>query len=378
MQQNSPQHIAWVDLLRIVACFLVVLAHCCDPYVASFDTDKTAFYSGAAFGSMVRCCVPLFVMISGVLLLPVKMDMQTFYAKRLKRILIPLVIWSLVLPLAYFAYFKSGIATSNPGIDMATFTGEATLRKLYTFVFNFTYDTTPLWYLYMLVGIYLFLPIIGAWLKQAQQKEIKIFLWIWGISMCIPMVQMFAPLLGYQGNFGSMGILGDCLWNPYGTFYYFSGFLGYVVLAHYLVRYPLDWSWGKTLGISLVLFAVGYAITFGGFLKIQELFPGDYTVLEIIWYFSGINVFMMTFAVFIIFRKIQMAPSPIMAKIAALTFGVFLCHFVVVQACYDFVYAKLPIAPYLQIPVIAVLTFIVSLGICWVLSLNKWTRKSIM
>lgn len=36
--------------------------------------------------------------------------------------------------------------------------------------------------------------------------------------------------------------LGNCDWNIYGRFYYFSGFIGYLLLAYYLVKYPLNWS----------------------------------------------------------------------------------------------------------------------------------------
>jgi hypothetical protein len=37
---------------------------------------------------------------------------------------------------------------------MSAFTLEMTITKIWTFIFNFNYDTTPLWYLYMLVGLY--------------------------------------------------------------------------------------------------------------------------------------------------------------------------------------------------------------------------------
>jgi len=30
---SRREHIGWVDLLRVLACFLVVFAHCCDPFV---------------------------------------------------------------------------------------------------------------------------------------------------------------------------------------------------------------------------------------------------------------------------------------------------------------------------------------------------------
>ena len=66
----------------------------------------------------------------------------------------------------------------------------------------------------------------------------------------------------------------------------FSGFLGYMVLAHYLTKYPLAWSWKKTLAITIPLFLIGFAVTFFGFLETQNHFPGQYSKLEVLWYFS--------------------------------------------------------------------------------------------
>lgn len=365
--------------MRIAACFVVVLAHCCDPYVGQSNGNYPAFLTGTLVGSLTRPCVPLFVMISGILLLPTSMGTADFYKKRLKRILIPLICWSLFLPLLYFAYFHLGFTTDNPNIVAADHTWGSTLPKLTAFIFNFNYDTTPLWYIYMLVGLYLFMPIISSWLTQASKKDIQYFLGIWIISMVLPYVQMLAPYLGYTGNFNNMGILGVCDWNPFGMFYYFSGFLGYVVLAYYLKTYPLNWSWGKTLGITIPLFLIGYAVTAGGFILTQQVAPGNYARLEIVWFFAGINVFLMTFSCFVILQKLPIPASPLLSKLAALTFGVYLCHFFFVQCGYDIVSKYLSVLPYvLQIPCIAVIAFIISLIVTWALSKSRWTRKTIM
>lgn len=68
--KQMEERSGWIDVLRIAACAMVVLSHCCDGFVAQFDTDHGAFLWGAGIGSLVRSCVPLFVMMSGVLLLP--------------------------------------------------------------------------------------------------------------------------------------------------------------------------------------------------------------------------------------------------------------------------------------------------------------------
>jgi surface polysaccharide O-acyltransferase-like enzyme len=372
------EHLAWVDLLRVLACLLVIVSHSCDAFVGQFDNNRYEFLTGAFIGSLVRSCVPLFVMISGVLLLPIHVDMATFYAKRAKRLVVPFIFWSMMLPILFFLYVNSGIKISNPTIILKDYTLERTLQKMYTFIFNFNFDTTALWYVYMLIGLYLFIPILSAWLKQASKRDIKWFLRFWIISMFLPYVEMLAPLLGYRGNFGSMGLLGVSYWNAYGMFYYFSGFLGYLVLAYYLVHYPLNWSWSRTLSVAIPLFLLGYGVTAGGFILTQKYFPGSYQNLEVVWYFYGINVFLMTFSVFIIVQKMKVNASDLLTKVASLTFGVFLCHFVFVQLGYDLIYPLTFLPAFVKIILIAVFSFAVSLFVSWLMSLNRTTRKMIM
>lgn len=169
--QTGRTYIPRVDLLRIVACFMVIISHSCDAFVGSFD-NSFSFHTGVFWGSLVRACVPLFAMMSGILLFPVTTDLSTFYKKRIGRIVIPLIFWSVVLPLLFFLYLNFIKASTSAVIDLSNFTWQATLKKIGTSIFNFNYDTTPLWYLYMLIGVYLFIPIIGVWLNTASAKDI--------------------------------------------------------------------------------------------------------------------------------------------------------------------------------------------------------------
>lgn len=377
MEIKKRENIGWVDLLRVIACFLVVFCHCCDPFVGQADADRGAFLAGVFSGSSVRACVPLFVMMSGVLLFPVRMGMGEFYKKRLGRLVAPLVFWSVALPLLYYVYLNFVATTDNPAIAMENFTFNATLTKIYTFVFNFNYDTTPLWYLYMLVGLYFVMPIFGVWLDGASRKDVKLFLYLWGVSLVLPYVKMVAPLCGYTGNWGSMDILGGCFWNEYGSFYYVSGFIGYLVLAHYLVKYPLDWSWSKLLSLTIPMFVAGYLITSLGFLATQEVFPGNYEYLEIVWYFAGINVFMMTFPVFAIVQKMKVPSRPWVSHLASMSFGIYLCHFVFVQVVYDLLSA-LGLPPFVYIVCMAVTAFFISYVVVWAMSRWGLTRRFVM
>ena len=53
------------------------------------------------------------------------------------------------------------------------------------------------------------------------------------------------------------------------------------------------------------------------------------------WYFCGINVFMMTLPVFVVVQKLAVAARPWLSRLASLTFGIYLCHFAVIPVCYD-------------------------------------------
>lgn len=301
--------------------------------------------------------------------------MSAFYRKRIGRIALPLVFWSLALPALYCVYLNCGGTTSNPQVVMEDHTLRATLTKLYTFVFNFNYDTTPLWYLYMLVGLYLIMPILSVWLQQASRRDLKLALWLWGATLVLPYIGMAAPMLGYAGNYGNPGILGVCDWNPYGTFYYVSGFAGYLVLAYYLVKYPPAWSWRRTLALGIPMFAAGYAVTAFGYLAMQSRFPGNYAYLEIVWYFTGINVFLMTFPVFLVVRKLRLKPRRWLARLASLTFGIYLCHFIFVQIGYDLIgtIGSLPVLACIVLT--ACCAFAVSAALVWLMSRWKWTWK---
>lgn len=368
--------IGWIDFLRVFSCFLVVLAHCCDPFVACFSDDRSAFVSGSLVGSAVRCCVPLFAMMTGALLLPVRTDLAAFYRKRIGRIVVPLVFWSVALPLLFFVYFtyvspdtRNPIALLDEHQDFS-----AVLTKWWTFLLNFNFDTTPLWYLYMLIGMYLVMPLISPWLAQASRKDLKIVLGVWVLSLFVPYVKLFAPMLGYPGSNGDVDLWGVCAWNEFGMFYYVSGFMGYMLLAYYLMRFPLEWSWKKMLGICVPMFLAGYAITACGYLWVESLYPGNFAYLEIVWYFSGINVFLMTFPVIAVVQKLNVSVRPWLTRLASWSFGIFLCHFVFIYVSYDLL--DIPALPYgLRILLMAFVTFAISAVVVWGMWQWKVTRR---
>lgn len=137
MEFQKRENIGWVDLLRIIACFLVVLSHCCDPFVGQFDNDRTSFLTGAFTGSFVRACVPLFVMMSGVLLFPVRLEMGVFYRKRIGRIVVPLIFWSVMLPLFVLCIFEFHGIFGKPFYCSGEFYDGCDIDEIIYFYFQF-------------------------------------------------------------------------------------------------------------------------------------------------------------------------------------------------------------------------------------------------
>lgn len=96
----SKTHIVWLDVVRLVAMFTVVCCHSADPF-NFYPGEPPANIAeikwwGAVYGSLLRPCVPLFVMITGALLLPVKGEVAPFYRKRIGRVFWPFLIWSVI------------------------------------------------------------------------------------------------------------------------------------------------------------------------------------------------------------------------------------------------------------------------------------------
>lgn len=367
LSNQKNQHIVWLDVVRFIAMFTVVCCHCTDPfnfYPGTAPNIGEIKLWGAIYGSVLRPCVPLFVMITGALLLPVRGDTSTFYKKRIPRVFYPFLIWSVLYNL--FPWI-TGLLGLNPQIilDFFPYAGEEVMQQSFSvslkyilmIPFNFSILAVHMWYIYLLIGLYLYLPVFSAWVEKASERAKLMFLLAWGVTLLLP----------YYYQFVSNYLWGTCSWNSFGMLYAFAGFNGYLLLGHYLKN--LEWSLKKTLAIGIPMFAAGYAVTFLGFRHITALPEYTDEMLELFFTYCSLNVVMMTIPVFMLAKKVKVNSERMKKALANLTvcgFGIYMIHYfftgpsVVLMRAID-----MPIG--LQIPVAAILAFAVSWGLVWLI-----------
>ena len=93
--------IVFLDYLRLIACFMVMIIHAVEPYYINFSNGDLSIATKSdaiwvcLFEGFARSCVPLFVIASCYLLFPLKVEAGRFFSRRFSRILIPFIIWSL-------------------------------------------------------------------------------------------------------------------------------------------------------------------------------------------------------------------------------------------------------------------------------------------
>ncbi len=358
------KRIVFLDYIRVFACFLVMLVHAAENfYGAPGSTDMAGPQSllltesdrlwVSLYDGFSRMSVPLFMIVSAFLLVPMRegQSAMEFYRRRAVRILPPFFIFIILYSTVPMLWNQIDGATSAHDLSRA--------------LLNFPTLAGHLWFMYPLIGLYLFIPMISPWLAKATAKEERFFILLFAISTCMPYLNRWCG-----------EVWGQCFWNEFHTLWYFSGYLGYLVLAHY-IRVHLDWSIRKRMVIGSVLTVVGAVWTILSF-YIQAV-PGvlhDTPVLEIGWSFCTINCLMLTSGAFLLFTCIQKAETPrIILQISNLSYGMYLIHIFWLGMWTSFLKGDMELPSMTAIPAIAVCTFLSCWASCLLISYlpgGKW------
>lgn len=330
-QLKSENRVVWVDWMRVVACFMVIVVHSTEPFYLGGQgslilTEADAYWS-SFFDSFVRACVPLFIVASSYLQFPLHYSSGEFLRRRVVRVLVPFVLWSVVYAFAW---------------------GEPA-ENFQNLLLNFNYAAGHLWFVYMLVGVYLLMPLLSPWAERVGKRELQVYLAIWAFTTLIPLLRdvVGGGFEGMKFVYGVSGLpraaqtplWGEASWNAYGTFYYVSGFIGYLLVGLYFRRFVGELSWKRTLAIAIPSYLVGFAVVFGGFLRrvfemTEGVFPVEGLVGKAMWWETTwcndtVGVALMTVAWILLFKKIKCEGKfyhKVLLPVSKASYGVYLLH----------------------------------------------------
>lgn len=134
--------IFYLDLLKGVSIFFVVLLHTAALGLSMSEIGSVTWEICNVTDSLCRFVVPVFVMISGALLLN---ENRPFHLiKSVRRLFVPLVLWSMLYSFVVVAY-------RNHSVSWESVTDFLCLTFL---------TPTHNWFLFMLIGVYLTVPLL--------------------------------------------------------------------------------------------------------------------------------------------------------------------------------------------------------------------------
>lgn len=194
---------SYVVYLRVIATISVVLIHASTGFLYHIDTKAFDWNYANWINAATRCSVPIFVMLSGTLLIPKDENTWIFYKSRIPKLLYPFAFWTIIYLVYYFfRYTKFELLSTEKILSISA---DKILHGA----------NAHLWYLYMIIGLYLAIPFIRKIIIQSTQREIEVFLALWMLSMCFMSKPLYAVMPKFDLTF-------------------FSGYVGYLIFGYYL------------------------------------------------------------------------------------------------------------------------------------------------
>ena len=223
------ERIVYADYLRIIGILGVIGVHLSGDYLSQTVLFSSMWYQGALYSSITRSGALLFIMVSGLLLLDRPQSLDKI-PHRLERVLVPFLFWLFIIFLKFV--FIDQLFPVNSLYDFVT--------GFINCVINPNIISEEFWYIYMIVGFYLMLPILHKWISQADETEIEYFLVIWLIILVLNYFNVNILILSYLNIF--------------------TGHLGFFVLGYYLSK--TDSKYANCLIVGILLFVIGTLLTF--------------------------------------------------------------------------------------------------------------------
>lgn len=208
------ERIKYYDTLRFLAIFAVIALHV-------FQSWPRAAINGielSTFAEVFEFAVPVFLMISGALLLNKDISIEEFFKKRFSRLTYPFILYMILYAVILF-------------LIMTYVTGFGGLEKWLAKI--------PLhynWYFWTIAGLYFAIPVINKFVKHSTMKEIEYF-----IAMIVIASIFYQLCLLFKIN-------------HYIDLNLFVSPIAYLVLGYWISHKEFSYSTDRMMAIALIFF----------------------------------------------------------------------------------------------------------------------------
>jgi surface polysaccharide O-acyltransferase-like enzyme len=342
MASNPPQRTFWLEGIKALAIVMVVVLH-----VSSVGTygprDSQNWWLCNICNSITRPGVPLFLMISGALLLDGSKysGIGDFYRRRFNRLVLPLFGWSL-----FYLYHTGGLSIA------ALKTPQVLLVKILS---GPTYY--HLGFLYYLIGLYLIVPILHRFVASARNADYIYYLSAWFLFESV------LPEVRY--------------WTAFSTSFaptFLLNYSGYLVAGHYFANYlpnQISWKTSYSWALAGLLIAVNTFTIFGMGATNTPSHGRDFHYYE----YPSFNVVISSVCIFVLmreslFRRSFAAPfHKAICYLSSCAFGIYLVHpFLLEKLLIPATIAKCTLKSSFLIPLLSAALIALSMLCVWVSS----------
>ena len=355
--QEQQVRIDYFDNLRIFAAFLIMLLHIAAYQWYVTDIKSTDWFILNAWKTLTDHAVLLYVMISGALFLSRDIPIKKLYSKYILRLLVAYVFWSVIY--SVYANYSLGVKSIIKG------------------ALNSHYH---LWFIPMMIGLYMCVPILKRIVES--EKITKYFLIVsFVFAFLVPFVFNILIRFGNGRLAEAASLLNDRFSDM--KIYMFIGYSFFFVLGYWINRAEFSKRMRMALyglGVLGLIFTCvltsADTVTHG---EVSDLFHGNF----------NLGVLFTLIATFVLFKynfsgKEEKSSDSSMfrkliVKLSKYSFGAYLVHDLVIQLINRVTGINaVSFNPIAAVPVIAVVTFVISFGVSALLNVIPGIKKYIV
>lgn len=331
--ESSKNRLVHYDLLRILAAFSVVMLHSASQFWYSLSTETGAWKIANGYDALFRFGVPVFVMISGALFLGKELDVKRLYTNHILRLLVVYLVWSVAYGL----------------FDCRAY--EAEYITWWVLGLEIEGGRYHLWFLPMIVGIYILLPLLHSWIRHAEKKILEYLLLVF-LVLQIGRETLMALLQNHMAEF-VINIL------DVPELSMACSYVGYFVLGYYITTEGIPKKWHKIIYLAMIPAAI-LNILLSDISSVRKGAP-DGTIYDS----YGAFTFIIVVGLFLFFTEVlskvqyKEAVRRLIQELSLATFGIYVMHLMCIELLAEWGIDSMMLPNIIGIPVLALLVFMI-------------------